>query len=182
MQTNFLIRSLTARGCRRELLSPFLFGLRGIRNRLYLPAPRDLPTSNELALKCYVFDFGFNATGSGAGVLPPYAQNDLSIAIRKNLLIWAITATRTVLSTNGVIPAEVVPTAVLNVFQQHSGKLMQFFNKAVGFREVAGTGAQPAILKSPHLVLAGDSLDVDVQNLGNYNLAFQVALIGGEFE
>lgn len=178
MNNYHLTRSLTANGCRREKISPFLFGQRGILNHYFLPVERDLP-SKGLVFKAYTFDFGFN---NAATVLGPYSQNDFSLAIRKNFVCWAINAHRQVLATNGVLPAENVPPLLFNVMQQHNGTVMQWFNKSVAHLEAGGLGKKPGVLKEPTLVLAGDTLDVDVQNLGNYNLAAQIVLYGGEFE
>jgi len=159
-------------------LSPYLFSQFGILNHRHLPKERDLPLKG-LLLKAIVFDFGFN---NAANVIAPFQEADLSIPIRRNLLVWAITGNFQVVSTAAAPPALVSPPLLFQVTQQHEAKLFQWFNKPVPAAEQLGTATKPNILKDPHLVIAGDALNVDVQNSGNYNLAAQVVLYGGEFE
>lgn len=173
--TNALTRFLDSRGTRAELLSPYLLGLRGINNKYFLPNGRDLPVQG-MTLRAYVFDFGFNPGGL---VLSPFQESDVNIVLRKNMLVWAVIGTSIVQPTNSA-PTE--PAYLFNIFHQHEDKTVQFFNKPIANREAAGSAGRPYLLKEPQLVLSGDSLQVDIQNTGNYNLAAQVVLYGGEFD
>ncbi len=175
---NYLIRSIDERGTRLQKISPYLFGFRGINNALFLPLDRDLPPKG-LVLKAYTFDFGFN---NAANVLTPYQEADISIPVRKNLIVWGINGYRQVQPTSTGVPAEVSPAYLVSIFQQHEGTQFQIFNKAIANLNGTGLAKKPCILKEPHVVIAGDSLDVDVTNTGNYNLAVQVVIYGGEFE
>ena len=178
MRTNFLTRYLDHVGSRREAISPYLFGLRGVNNRYFIPSSRDLPEKG-LDLKCYVFDFGFNNAGS---VLLGLAENDTSLAVRRNFILWGICGVARVVPTSSGQAAATVPSYLVQVSQTHDGKIFQLFNKNIADLEGAGSGAKPYLLKQPHLVLANDTLDVDVQNVNNSSLQVQIALWGGEFD
>jgi hypothetical protein len=175
---NYFIRALDEHGRRLMRVSPMMFGQRGILNRYFLPKDRDLP-GKGLDLKAKVFDFGFN---SAAAVLGPFQESDLSIPVRKNFLIWAVMCHRQVQPTFTTVPTEVVPPFIFNIFQKHEDATFQIFNKAIANLEGGGSARKPYLLKIPHLVPSGDSLNVDIQNSGNYSLSAQVVLYGGEFE
>jgi hypothetical protein len=177
-RTNFLIRSLSGDKRRLERISPFLFGQRNIRNARYLPKDRDLPVAG-LELKAFTYDFGFN---NPAAVLGPYQETDTNLVIRRNVMIWAIMAHRQPVATGGVMPTEVIPPLLFNVYHQHEDKIFQFFNKPIAHLEGGGVARFPYILKEPQIILSGDQLSVDVTNAGNYNLAVQIVLYGGEFD
>ena len=175
METNSLVRFLDSRGSRRQLLSPYLLGLRGINNKYFLPNGRDLPIKG-MTLRGYVFDFGFNP---GSVALAPYQESDVNLVLRKNMLVWAVVGTSIVQPDNSA-PTE--PAYLFNIFHQHEDKTFQFFNKPISDVEAAGTAGRPYLLKEPQLILTGDQLQVDVQNTANVNLAVQVVLYGGEFD
>jgi hypothetical protein len=153
-------------------ISPYLWAQHGLLQKYHLPIMRDLPPGTEFRAR--TFDFGFNP---GNAVLAPYDTQYQSITQARNFLIWGINGASA--AGRGQIAAS--PAYLFNVVINHAGDQQQFFNKTMSDIESAGTAQEPFILTSPQLVLAGDQMTVQIQNLGNINLAAQVVLLGGEF-
>lgn len=157
----------------RIRFSPFLFPQDGLFNRFRLPRLRDLP-QHGLTFAIKTFDFGFNASNPS---LNPFDTAYQTVTCTRNILIWGITGTSTPLA--GVKP--VSPAFLFQFLQTHQGVQAQFFNKPITDVEGVGTAQDPLILKEPQLALAGDQLQIQIQNLANVNLNAQVCLLGGEF-
>jgi len=155
-----------------QRISPFLWPQHGLLQKYHLPNLRDLPEGTEFRAK--TFDFGFNP---GNASLIPYDTQVNSITLARNFLIWGINA----VSSPAPGSTAVSPAFLFNVIQQHAGDQLQFYNKTITDIEGGGSGQEPFILTSPQLVLAGDQLQVEVQNLANITLNAQVVLLGGEF-
>jgi hypothetical protein len=177
--SNYLIRSLSGGRSPLRMLSPYLLGQRGMNNNLFLPRDRDLPVEG-LALKAQVFDFGFNP---GTNVIAPYQESDVSLVLQRNFIPWAIVATAVVVPATTTALTQTIksPAYLFNILHQHDDKIFQMFNKGIADLEGAGSAQNPYLLKEPSLVLNGDSLQVDIQNTGNYFLQAQIVLWGGEF-
>jgi len=176
MRTNLLVRSLTGTGQRNllEPVSPYLFGRFGLNNKYQLPDGRELPLFG-LRFRAKTFDFGFNP---GTQIVPPYGTFATNLIVTANLLVWAIVATQNAM--NGA--TLVSPAFLFNITHSHEGNQLQWFNKAISSGEGAGTAQGPTMLRRPQIVITGDQLQVEVQNLGNYNLQAQVVLYCGEFD
>jgi len=165
-------------------ISPYFFGQHGLMNMLYIPKVRDLP-SRGFDFKGLVFDFGFNAGQLGQlgdlG-LGPFEVQDRNYQVERPFMIWGIA---------GFDDDATVPYVGYNlqIFHSHQGSQRQFFNKAVADGEIAGTGSNLHLLRSPYVVLKGDQLQCQVANLSNNaanpaggNCHVQVVLYGGEFD
>lgn len=174
MRPNFLIRSLDGGRSRLERISPFLFSQRKLLNRYFLARGRDLPGSG-LEFRARTFDFGYN---NPAQVLAPYAVINTNLISDNNLLVWGIVG---VSNPKGTAAAAVSPAYLFNVTHTHEGTQIQWFNKAISDVEAAGSAQHPYLMREPQLVLAGDSLQIEIQNLGNFNLQAQITLYGGQF-
>ncbi len=155
--------------------SPYLFSQRGLFNKYLLPKDRDLP-QHGLTFAPKTFDFGFNASSPS---LDPYDTTFQTITCRRNLLVWGIVGTSSP-AVRGV--AAVSPGFLFQVKHSHMGSQRQFFNKALTDIELAGTAQNPQLLIEPQLILSGDQLTLEMQNLGNLELNAQVVLLGGEFD
>lgn len=172
--SNFLIRSLSGGRDRLVKVSPYLFNRYGLNNVWFLPSGQQLP-STGLDFRAKTFDFGFNP---GTVPIPSMGKLNVNLVMKRNILIWGLVGTST-----AVPPAvKLSPSVMVNITHSHEGKQIQWFNKAVTSVESLGSAQTPLILKRPQLVIAGDSLQVDIQNLGNYTLQAQVVLYGGEFD
>lgn len=165
-------------------ISPYMFAQHKLLNLLYIPKVRDLP-SLGFDFKALVFDYGFNPgqTGQiGDTGLGPFETQDRNYQVERPFMIWGLT---------GFDDDATVPYVGFNlqIFHTHQGSQRQLFNKAVADKEILGTGRSPMIMRSPYLVLRGDQLQCQVQNLsdnsanvGTANARVQVVLFGGEFD
>jgi hypothetical protein len=153
--------------------SPFLVGQRGILQDVFLPTLLELPEDGLEPFEM-TFDFGFL---SGQYLLDPYGQQIQTIAYDHNALIWGMT----VVSNPTPGGVAVVPPLLFQLIHNHDGVQRQFFNKSMVGHEHGGSGKHPLIVKSPQLVLKGDSVTCIVNNLGNNNLRAQVTLLQGQF-
>jgi len=172
--TNFLVRSLTGSANRLEMVSPYLFGQRKLLNRYFLAGLRDLPITG-MTLRAKTFDFGFN---NPALTLAPFAAQDTNLVIKANFLVWGIVGTSSFAASGDAGPS---PAYLFNILHSHEGKQITWFNKDVSDTECAGSAKRPYLLRRPQLVIAGDSLQVEIQNLTGSNLNAQIVLYGGEF-
>jgi hypothetical protein len=170
MQTNPWVGSQPGDKSALVRISPYLYGQRKLLNIFFLPKLRDLP-QHGLDLLGEVFDFGYN---QGSVPLDAFDVLRSSQVLRRNFLVWGITGVCT--------PSGAVPNYLFQVYHTHEGKQRQFFNKALSDGELAGTAQAPMLLAHPYLVLEGDTLECEVQNLSNANLNAQVVLWGGEFD
>jgi hypothetical protein len=166
-------RGLTVYG-----LSPYLFPQRGVRNWKYLPLNRDLPQAQmEFTVLKFMWGFGTSTPG-----LASLETQNLVVQLRKSTWVWA---------TNGVSNDNTGPSGSnlgfqFQLYHTHNGVQSRWANRPLLNLEALGSGQRPKILTQPHLFLAGDSVEVEVKNLGKPvapNLtSISVALFGGEYE
>ncbi len=159
----------------RLKFSPYLFSQNGTFNRYLLPARRDLPQFG-VTFAAKTFDFGFNASNPS---LDPYDTQRQTITCTRNFLAWGFTGTS---SPAAFGSGAVSPAFLFQVYHSHMGAQRQFFNKALSDQELAGSAQAPHILIEPQVILIGDQLTLEMQNLGNLTLNAQVVLLGGEFD
>jgi hypothetical protein len=157
-------------------ISPYLYGQRKLLNIFFLPKLRDLP-QHGLDLKALVFDFGFNANNLS---LDPFNTTRANETCRRNFLVWGITGRADLATLPPTAPPE--PSYLFQFFHAHEGVQRQFYNKDLSNRELAGNAQHPHLLPHPYLILAGDTITCEVQNLGSSALDAQVVLLGGEFD
>lgn len=166
-------RGLTVYG-----LSPYLFPQRGVRNWKYLPLNRDLPQA-QMEFTVLKFMWGFGSSTPGLASLE--TQN-LVVQLRKSTWIWAM---------NGVSNDNTGPSGSnlgfqFQLYHTHNGVQSRWANRPLFNLEALGSGQRPKILTQPHLFLAGDSVEVEVKNLGKpvapNVTSISVALFGGEYE
>lgn len=157
--------------------SPFLFPQEAWFNRFFLPKLRDLPY-HGLRFAMKTFDFGFNPQNAS---LDPYDTQYQSITFRQNMLVHGITGTSS--PADGSTP--VTPAFLFQFLHTHTdpsgSSQRQWFGKPVSEVEQAGTAQDPFILTEPQLVLAGDQIQIQMQNLTGAELNAQLCLLGGEF-
>jgi hypothetical protein len=183
MHANHLIFSRDMRGSRLYRVNPLLFPQEQTTNEYHLARERDLP-AHGLTLRFYGFDFGFS---DPAKTVPPYGTAEpFGVPFGKNFLVASITGcSATVAGVNppaaGVPGAQKSPSFLFNFLHTHGGKTRQWFNKNLTDVEGLGTGQDPQMFRSPPLILQGDTLTCQVQNLGNSTLQVQIVLTGGEF-
>lgn len=158
-------------------ISPFLYGQRKLLNIFFIPKLRDLP-QHGLDLKALVFDFGFNDTSQSLDAYDTLRANEVA---RMNFLVWGITGHADE-ATSPPTPPPAEPSYLFQFFHTHDGNQRQFFNKDLSNRELAGSGQHPHLLPHPYLILAGDTITCEMQNLGGSQLNAQVVLLGGEFD
>lgn len=159
-------------------ISPYFFGQHGLSNIFYLPKLRELPATG-LDFKAIVFDFGF---ALGTPTLGPLGTQKINLSIERPVLLWAIVGVSDEI-------AEVGAKLGFNVqvFHSHEGAQRQFFNKHVNNGEVLGNGTNPALFRSPYLMIRGDEITCEVKNLSSNpanpnGVRIQVVLYGGEFD
>jgi len=155
--------------------SPYFVPQKGIiRNSFYLPKLRDLPRSG-LGGVIKTFDFGFNP---GSSPLDPYETNYQSIGVNRPLLVYAMTGASSVSGDD----SPVSPAFLFNLTTtDEKGVQSQIFNKTVTDLEMAPGAQHPMPLPRLKLILPGQQVQCEVQNLGNVTLYAQIALWGGEF-
>jgi hypothetical protein len=167
-----------ARGLTVYGLSPYLFSQRQLRNWKYLPLNRDLP-QGQMEFTVLVFSWGFTPNAPGLASLE--TQNTV-IQLRKPTWVWGM---------NGVSNDTTGPSGAnlgfqFQVFHTHNGVQSRWFNRPVLNVEALGSGQRPKILTQPHLFLAGDSVEVEVKNLGKpvapSVTSISVAFFCGEYE
>lgn len=176
-------------------VSPYLFSQFGAYNKYLLPIARDLPL-HGLVLKLYPFDFGIS---NAANLVPPYGQVDSPVVFGRDLLVWGVTKAywvqppaaiqKTAAQPNGYEPpsigqvgANVTPGFLVNWLHTHNGVEQQWANKAITDSEAAGDGRFPMIFKEPQIVLAGDTITCQLQNMNNATIAAQICFWTGEFD
>jgi hypothetical protein len=166
-------RGLTVYG-----LSPYLFPQRKVRNWRYLPLNRDLP-QGQMEFTALVFSWGFTPDAPGLASLE--TQNKV-VQLRKSTWIWAMNG----VSNDNTGPASSNLGFQFQLYHTHNGVQSRWSNRPLLNTEALGTGQQPKILTQPHLFLAGDSVEVEVKNLGKpvapTVTSISVALFGGEYE
>jgi hypothetical protein len=183
----------TSGDCRRlRRISPLLFPQYPALNKYFLQKERDLPTFG-LVTRFQVFDFGYSS-GGGNQVAPfDTAYSDLQIG--RDFLAEIITgiygavaaAVPPSLSTSsgyglgGQINANQTPGFLVTFLHTHDGVQRQWENKPITDIEAVGNGTDPSLLKEPILLVTGDTLTCQLQNLSNVTLQAQILLIGGEF-
>ncbi len=158
-------------------ISPMLFAQKGLMNIFRIPKLRDLPIN--LDLKAIVFDFGFDTAPTNPGLAPFDTQDDSKV-IERPMLLWGITG---VASYAGAAPAGSQNNYQVMFFHTHNGVQRQLFNKRMLDSEVIGTAQQPNILRTPYLMLPGDSIQIEVNSMtAGTPTKIQVCLLGGEFD
>lgn len=182
METNELIFSRSGGADRLYKVNPLLFPQQHLANKYQLPDGRDLPASG-LELRFWTFDFGFANAGN---VVPPYALAPTGLPAGRNFLVVSISGASVPQAsatppTAGNPGAQSSPSFQINFLQTSDGNQRQWFNKAIQDVAGFGDGRRPHIFKNPILVLQGDTLVCQVQNLLNANLRVQIMLAGGEF-
>jgi len=172
-----------ARRLRR--ISPLLFPqYPGGLNKYFLQKVRDLP-QHGLLTRFQVFDFGF---GSGTGnLVAPYDTAYADVQIGRDFLAEVITGTYqaaavTTPPTAGQPNANQTPGFLVTFLHTHDGVQRQWENKPITDLESVGSGENPLLLTEPILLVAGDTLTCQLQNLANVTLQAQILLIGGEFD
>jgi hypothetical protein len=190
MATNELIFSRSGSAGRLYRVNPLLFGQKKLNNKYFLPDGRDLPT--DIELRFWTFDFGFS---DPSAVIGPYDTAYFGIPAGRNFLACSITGAsapqasatppaivgKNILTVSGAPGAQVTPSYLMNFLHTHEGVQRQWANKNEFDLEGVGGGVLPTIFKSPILILQGDTLTCQVQNLANSNLQVQIVLAGGEF-
>jgi hypothetical protein len=171
-------------GDRQKLygVSPLLFTQDQLNNKYFLPDERDLP-AHGLELRFWTFDFGFSNPGNFIG---PYGYADIGLPAGRNFLAISITGASVPQgssppTTAGNPGAQITPSYLINFVHTHQGAQRQWANKSLYDVEGVGRGVYPTVFKSPVLILQGDTLTCEVQNLANSNLQLQVMVAGGEF-
>lgn len=167
---------------RLRRISPLLFPqYPGGLNKYFLQKERDLP-QHGLVTRFQVFDFGFS---SGVAV-QPFDTAYADVQIGRDFLAEIITGTfiGAALSsppTFGAQNANQSPGFLATFLHTHDGVQRQWENKPVPDLEKVGDGRNPSLLTEPILLVAGDTLTCQLQNLANLTLQAQILLIGGEF-
>jgi hypothetical protein len=159
-------------------LSPYLFPQRRVRNWKYLPLNRDLP-QGQMDFTVLVFSWGFTPDAPGLASLE--TQNKV-IQLRKNTWVWAMNG----VSNDNTGPASSNLGFQFQLYHTHNGVQSRWSNRPLLNTEALGSGSFPKTLTQPHLFLAGDSVEVEVKNLGKpvapSVTSISVALFGGEYE
>lgn len=169
-------------------VSPLLFpqypaGL----NKYFLQKVRDLP-QHGLVTRFHVFDFGFSI----GNAVQPFDTSFADVQIGRDFLglilngcyaAAAVTGATTPPPTLGAQNAINGPPGFLVTWlHTHDGVQRQWDNKLVTDIEAVGDGMNPSLLKEPVLLVAGDTLTCQLQNLNNVTLQAQILLVGGEFD
>src|ERR1700676_5134938 len=126
-----------------------------------------------------VFSWGFTQDAPGLASLE--TQNKV-IQLRKSTWVWAMNG----VSNDNTGPASSNLSFQFQLYHTHNGVQSRWSNRPLLNTEALGTGSKPKTLTQPHLFLAGDSVEVEVKNLGKPaapNLtSISVALFCGEYE
>jgi len=169
----------TSGDCRRlRRISPLLFPQYPALNKYFLQKERDLPTFG-LVTRFQVFDFGYSSDlqigrdflaeiitgiyGAVAAAVPPSLSTSSGYGL------------------GGQINANQTPGFLVTFLHTHDGVQRQWENKPITDIEAVGNGTDPSLLKEPILLVTGDTLTCQLQNLSNVTLQAQILLIGGEF-
>ena len=154
-----------------------LFADRQFNNNHYLPTTLDLPADLEFAPK--VFGWGLFGPSSQPGLAALDTQNQ-TFQIAVPTFIWGLTG----VSNDNTGPGNSNSGFLFSIFHTHNGNQYQFFNRAVFSGDILGSGPKPFYLRKPHLLLPGDSIEVQVQNLGSPAApavtSIQVVLLAGD--
>ena len=134
----------------------------GLRTSVVLPEEDELPA---VELWAYSFDFGFLPGNPQVGAL---GTSELSYALGEEVLVWAITAA----------DSDAAGFRYM-LYHQRQGAQRQLFDKHQLQVNAAGTAQFPVFLKSPYLLLPGDSILCEVKSLSNNPSNIQVVLFGG---
>lgn len=134
----------------------------GLRTSAVLPAEDELP---PLELWAYCFDFGFVPGSPQVGAL---GTSELSYALAEEVLIWAITGA----------DSDAAGFRYM-LYHQRQGAQRQVFDKHQLGVNAAGSAQFPVFLKSPYLLMPGDSILCEVKSLSNNPSNIQVVLYGG---
>jgi hypothetical protein len=179
---------------RLHRVSPLLFPQypQGL-SKYFLQKGRDLP-QHGLVTRFQVFDFGF---GSGTGnLVAPFDTAYADVQIGRDFLAEIITGTYATAAAaippsnsgspgyglGGQPNANQTPGFLVTFLHTHDGVQRQWENKPVTDIESVGDGLNPSLLTEPILLVAGDTLTCQLQNLANATLQAQILLIGGEFD
>jgi hypothetical protein len=181
MHGNQLIFSRSGSRSRLYGVSPLLFPQYTVLNGFFLPDPHELP-AHGLTTRFLPFDFGFN---DPTLIVQPYDTSFFQIVMGENFLAEAITGVNDVPNFPPTPGAQqnvnVDPSYLINFQHTHQGTTRQWMNKNVTNGEAVGTGENPLLFKIPALVLQGDTLTCQVQNMANASMRIMVTLIGGAF-
>ena len=71
---------------------------------------------------------------------------------------------------------------LVQFFHTHDGVQRTWENKPITDIEAVGDAQNPSFLKEPILLVSGDTLTCQLQNLLDATLQAQIILVGGEFE
>jgi hypothetical protein len=172
-------------------VSPLLFPQYPAIHNYFLQKTRDLPTFG-LRTRFQAFDFGYS-TGNAVQPLDT-AYFDLQIG--RDFLAEIITGTYGSAAAN-VPPslpsspgyglaqqpnANGTPGFLVQFFHTHDGVQRTWENKPITDIEAVGDAQNPSFLKEPILLVSGDTLTCQLQNLLDVTLQAQIILVGGEFE
>jgi hypothetical protein len=163
-------------------VSPLLFPQYGLNNKYFLQKVRDLP-EHGLLLRFQVFDFGYSV---GAPV-QPFDTWPTDVQIGRDFLVSAITGTFSAQAATappglGADNALKSPGFLVTFLHTHDGVQRQWENKPITDISAVGDGEHVSLFKEPILLVAGDTLTCQLQNLSNVTLLAQILLIGGEFD
>lgn len=150
--------------------TPYLYGQRKLRNLLYLPVERDLPSGD---LKLLSFQFGIQP---GSTTVEVAGTAEVAQTLPRSFLVWAVT---------GVYINTTDPGSSFDyqIFHTHEGKQRQWFNKHQNQANAIGTAQRPFMLRSPYLFMAGDQVECEVKNRSIAGAArIEVVLIGAEVD
>lgn len=139
-------------------LTPLFFPQRKLRAKDYLPRLVDLPAD----LKPYFMGAGWGLYGPYPGLAALDTQNQI-LQVKYPSFLWAITGV-----TNDTTGAGGTSQGFnFNVYHTHNGNQYRFANRHVFNGEMLGGAiGRPLILRKPHLFLPGDSVEIEVKNLG----------------
>lgn len=139
-------------------ISPLYFGQRRLANKHYLPPLLMLPDDLDFS----PIPFGWGVFGPGPG-LTALGQGYLTYQVSLVTWIWGLCGG----SNDATGPGGSNSGFQVNLIHTHNGNQYQFFNRPAFNLDVLGTGTKPMILRAPHMLLPGDSLSCQVNNLGN---------------
>jgi len=133
---------------------PFRFlPQRGVRTKLFAPAPRELPAGRMCQL---VFDFP---------LLAPLQVGKFKINIVADTLLWAITG----MGSSASIAGPLAGPYRVQFFHEHMGEQRQLFDRHELDANEIGTAQQPMLLKETYPLVRGDSILAEVKSLDPLN-------------
>lgn len=139
-------------------ITPLYFGQRKLNQKNYLPILLQLPEELDFT----PIPFGWGVYSNANPGLAALENGYLTYQIKNLTWAWALCGG----SNDNTGPGGTNSGFLINIYHAHEGSQYQFFNRPAFNQEVLGSGQKPMLMRVPHLFLPGDSLEVEVQNLG----------------